>query len=92
MCVPVFAIHDIVCWFQFHFRLVPHSKYQLKYIFVPLLPGNSPLPRIHINMVRYPGTMDNIIQAMLPSHVFVMVSIVMYRHYILVHAMLTTAG
>ncbi|XP_013379073.1 trafficking protein particle complex subunit 11-like [Lingula anatina] len=58
---------------QLHFRILPSSKYKLNYNLYPLAPGHIPLPRLHLNMLRYPGTMDDIVHKMIPSHVFIMV-------------------
>ncbi len=49
-------------------------KYPLQYAMYPLLPGDVQLPRLHVNMLRYPGTMDEIVQKMLVSHVYVKVT------------------
>jgi len=65
--VTVFIISKV------HFSILPNSKHQVSYNFVPLLPGNHTLPRLHVNMLRYPGTMDDVIARMLPATVFVMV-------------------
>ena len=45
------------------------------YNFFPLVAGQVALPRLHVNMLRYPGTMDDLIYSMLPSHIFIRVSI-----------------
>lgn len=57
---------------QLHFRILPSSKFKLNFNLYPLIPGSVPLPKLHLNMLRYPGTMDEIVQKMLPSHVFIM--------------------
>ena len=39
----------------------------------PLLPGDVQLPKLHVNMIRYPGVMDALVQKMLTSHVYIKV-------------------
>ncbi|KAL5016622.1 hypothetical protein ScPMuIL_006211 [Solemya velum] len=56
---------------QIHFRILPGSDYLLTYNLFPLVSGHLMLPRIHVNMLRYPGTMDSIMQKMLPTHIFI---------------------
>ncbi|XP_052268585.1 trafficking protein particle complex subunit 11-like isoform X2 [Dreissena polymorpha] len=56
---------------QIHFRLLPGKPYELTYNLFPLVAGHVSLPKMHLNMVRYSGTMDAIVQKMLPSHVFI---------------------
>ena len=60
--------------FQVHLRILPSTTHTLSYNFVPLMPGNAPLPRFHIDLLRVPGLMDKYINKMLPSHIFVTVS------------------
>ncbi|XP_035690979.1 trafficking protein particle complex subunit 11-like isoform X2 [Branchiostoma floridae] len=57
---------------QVHFRLLPYGKHILTYNLYPLLSGHMVLPRLHVNMLRYPGTTDQIISKMMPTHVFIM--------------------
>ncbi|ESO93952.1 hypothetical protein LOTGIDRAFT_209465 [Lottia gigantea] len=54
-----------------HFRVLPGTDYLLKYNLFPLVAGHLALPKLHVNMVRYPNTMDEIIQKMLPTHIFI---------------------
>ncbi|XP_046561774.1 LOW QUALITY PROTEIN: trafficking protein particle complex subunit 11-like [Haliotis rubra] len=54
-----------------HFRVLPHSEYQLMYNLFPLIAGHVTLPKLHVNMLRYPGTMDEIVQKMLPTSIFI---------------------
>lgn len=56
---------------QIHFRVLPGKPYSLMYNLFPLLAGHLLLPKLSVNMVRYPGTIDPIVQKMLPSHVFI---------------------
>lgn len=58
---------------QVHFRVLPNSTYSLTYNLYPLTPGHVTLPRLHVNMSRFPGSMDDVIQKMLPSHIFIKV-------------------
>ncbi|WAR03659.1 TPC11-like protein [Mya arenaria] len=44
---------------------------QLTYNLFPLVAGHVSLPKLHLNMTRYAGTMDPIVQKMLPSHIFI---------------------
>ena len=60
--------------YQVHFRALPHSTFKLHYNLVPLLAGNLRLPTVHLNMLRYPNTMNAIVQKMLPTHAFIRVS------------------
>ena len=64
---------DISFGFQVHFRILPNTKYSLHYSMYPLLPGDVQLPKLHVNMLRYPGTMDSLVQKMLTSHVYIKV-------------------
>lgn len=59
---------------QTRFRVLPGEEYRLMYNFFPLVAGQVALPRLHVNMLRYPGTMDDLIYSMLPSHIFIRVS------------------
>lgn len=45
------------------------------YNLFPLMAGHLLLPKLSVNMVRYPGTIDPIVQKMLPSHVFIKVKL-----------------
>ncbi|KAH9492652.1 THO complex subunit 2 [Bulinus truncatus] len=54
-----------------HFRVLPSQEYKLYYNFFPLVAGQVTLPRLHLEMIRYPGTMDDIINKMLPTHIFI---------------------
>ncbi|XP_076446039.1 trafficking protein particle complex subunit 11-like [Babylonia areolata] len=56
---------------QTRFRVLPGEEYRLMYNFFPLVAGQVALPRLHVNMLRYPGTMDDLIYSMLPSHIFI---------------------
>ncbi|XP_041357008.1 trafficking protein particle complex subunit 11-like [Gigantopelta aegis] len=56
---------------QVHFRLLPGSDYQLWYNLFPLIAGQVGLPKLHVNMLRYPGTMDEVVQKMLPNSIFI---------------------
>jgi len=56
---------------QVHFRILPAACYKLSYSMYPLMPGNISLPRLHINMIRCPGTMDELTQKMLPKQVYI---------------------
>ncbi|KAH9492651.1 Trafficking protein particle complex subunit 11 [Bulinus truncatus] len=56
---------------QTHFRVLPSQEYKLYYNFFPLVAGQVTLPRLHLEMIRYPGTMDDIINKMLPTHIFI---------------------
>ncbi|CAG2258149.1 TRAPPC11 [Mytilus edulis] len=56
---------------QIHFRVLPGKPYNLMYNLFPLMAGHLLLPKLAVNMVRYPGTIDPIVQKMLPSHVFI---------------------
>ncbi|KAL8612906.1 hypothetical protein ACOMHN_034983 [Nucella lapillus] len=56
---------------QTRFRVLPGEEYCLMYNFFPLVAGQVALPRLHVNMLRYPGTMDDLIYSMLPSHLFI---------------------
>lgn len=56
---------------QVHFGILPNSSYQLKYNLVPLIPGNVNLPKLQINMTRYPDLLASIVQKMLPADIFV---------------------
>ncbi|XP_064613188.1 trafficking protein particle complex subunit 11-like [Liolophura sinensis] len=56
---------------QVHFRVLPNSTYSLTYNLYPLTPGHVTLPRLHVNMSRFPGSMDDVILKMLPSHIFI---------------------
>lgn len=56
---------------QVHFRLLPGKVYEMTYNLFPLVAGHVALPKMHLNMLRFPGTMDPIVQKMLPSHVFI---------------------
>ena len=58
---------------QVHFRLLPGKPYELTYNLFPLVAGHVSLPKLHLNMLRYSGTMDAIVQKMLPSHIFIKV-------------------
>ena len=58
---------------QVHFRILPGSKHSLKYAMYPLVPGDVLLPRLHVNMLRFPGVIDSLVQAMIPSHVYIKV-------------------
>lgn len=62
---------------QVHFSILPNGTYQLKYNLVPLMPGNLILPRLQLNMTRYPDLLASIVQKMLPTDIFVQV-IVLY--------------
>ncbi|CAH1775669.1 unnamed protein product [Owenia fusiformis] len=56
---------------QMHLRILPSSSYKLEYNMYPLVAGYVTLPKLQLNMLRYPGTMKDIIQSMLPSHIFI---------------------
>ncbi|CAL1526811.1 unnamed protein product [Lymnaea stagnalis] len=56
---------------QTHFRVLPSQEYKIHYNFFPLVAGQVSLPRLHLDMMRYPGTMDDIINKMLPTHIFI---------------------
>ncbi|XP_025086483.1 trafficking protein particle complex subunit 11-like isoform X1 [Pomacea canaliculata] len=56
---------------QTRFRVLPSEEHQLLYNFFPLVAGQVVLPRLHVNMLRYPGTMDDLVHSMLPSHIFI---------------------
>nr|KAG5709256.1 hypothetical protein BaRGS_018008 [Batillaria attramentaria] len=58
---------------QTRFRVLPGDEYKLLYNFFPLVAGQVALPRLHVNMLRYPGTMDDLVYSMLPSHIFIRV-------------------
>ena len=64
----------VTCMLQTRFRVLPGEEYRLMYNFFPLVAGQVALPRLHVNMLRYPGTMDDLIYSMLPSHIFIRVS------------------
>ena len=55
-------------------RILPSSHRQLHYLLLPLVTGNSPIPKVRIKMTRFPGRMEALLQKMMPTHVFVMVS------------------
>ena len=59
---------------QTQFRVLPSQEYKLHYNFFPLVAGQVALPRLHLDMMRYPGTMDDIISKMLPTNIFIRVS------------------
>lgn len=56
---------------QTRFRVLPGEEYRLLYNFFPLVAGQVALPRLHVNMLRFPGTIDDLIYSMLPSHIFI---------------------
>ncbi|KAL3856772.1 hypothetical protein ACJMK2_011491 [Sinanodonta woodiana] len=56
---------------QVHFRVLPRKAYNLMYNLFPLMPGHVLLPKMHLNMLRYPGTMDLIVQKSVPTHIFI---------------------
>ncbi|RUS82473.1 hypothetical protein EGW08_009779 [Elysia chlorotica] len=56
---------------QTQFRVLPSQEYKLHYNFFPLVAGQVNLPRLHLEMMRYPGTMDDIISKMLPTNIFI---------------------
>lgn len=56
---------------QVHFRVLPGKVYEMTYNLFPLVAGHVALPKMHLNMLRFPGTMDPIVQKMLPTHVFI---------------------
>lgn len=60
---------------QTQFRVLPSQECRLYYNFFPLVAGQVLLPRLHLDMMRYPGTMDEIISKMLPTHIFIRVKI-----------------
>nr|XP_002733772.1 PREDICTED: trafficking protein particle complex subunit 11-like [Saccoglossus kowalevskii] len=62
----MFSGHKQVC-----FRILPVSQQVLMYNFYPLVPGHVKLPRLHINMPRYPGVADDLGGRMLPTHIFI---------------------
>lgn len=69
---------------QTRFRVLPGEEYRLMYNFFPLVAGQVALPRLHVNMLRYPGTMDDLIYSMLPSHIFIRVSIFFIQNVVCV--------
>ncbi|BFZ15043.1 hypothetical protein BsWGS_18082 [Bradybaena similaris] len=56
---------------QTQFHILPSQEYKLYYNFFPLVAGQVLLPRLHLDMIRYPGTIDEIIGKMLPTHIFI---------------------
>lgn len=56
---------------QFHFQILPSSQYPLTFNLFPLLTGYLELPKLRLNLVRYPGTMTDLVQKMIPSHIFI---------------------
>jgi hypothetical protein len=56
---------------QVHFRVLPHDTYQLTYNMVPLVSGTVHLPKMHLNMPRFPDVMTAAVHRMLPSTIFV---------------------
>ncbi|XP_076367367.1 trafficking protein particle complex subunit 11 gry isoform X1 [Tachypleus tridentatus] len=60
---------------QLHFRIPPHDKYTLMYNLYPLVSGYVLLPRLRL--VLNPGmptalAVDDLVQEMIPSHIFIM--------------------
>ncbi|XP_013792627.1 trafficking protein particle complex subunit 11-like [Limulus polyphemus] len=60
---------------QLHFRIPPRDKYTLMYNLYPLVSGYVLLPRLRL--VLNPGmptalTMEDLVQEMIPSHIFIM--------------------
>ncbi|XP_077995405.1 trafficking protein particle complex subunit 11-like [Glandiceps talaboti] len=62
----MFSGHKQVC-----FRVLPSNSQVLNYNLYPLVPGHVKLPRLHINMPRYPGVADDLGGRMLPTHIFI---------------------
>ncbi|XP_014662310.1 PREDICTED: trafficking protein particle complex subunit 11-like [Priapulus caudatus] len=56
---------------QLIFRILPDSKHSLSYNLFTLYAGYVQLPRLHVNMVRYAGVLDHLLDAMLPTHIFI---------------------
>lgn len=56
---------------QVHFRVLPGKPYHMTYNLFPLVAGHVTLPKMHLNMLRFPGKMDSIVQKMLPTHIFI---------------------
>jgi len=52
-------------------RVLPGQEHKLDYNLFPLVAGQVCLPRLHLDMSRYPGTMDQIVNKMLPTHLFI---------------------
>lgn len=74
LCRGALTVTFLCCHhLQTRFRVLPGEEYKLLYNFFPLVAGQVALPRLHVNMLRYPGTMDDLIYSMLPSHIFIRV-------------------
>ena len=70
------------CAIQVHFRILPRDSYRLMYNMVPLTSGSVQLPKLHLNMPRYPEPVTTAVHKMLPSTIFVLVCHV-HIHYII---------
>ena len=68
-----FTFCNDVTFFQVHFRVLPGKPYEITYNLFPLVAGHVTLPKLHLNMLRFPGKMDSVIQKMLPTHIFIKV-------------------
>ena len=56
---------------QSQLRVLPGQVYTIDYNLFPLVAGQVQLPRLHVDMMRCPGTMDDVIHKMLPTHLFI---------------------
>ncbi|XP_064653075.1 trafficking protein particle complex subunit 11-like isoform X2 [Lineus longissimus] len=54
-----------------HVRILPSSNHQLSFNLFPLMTGFIELPKLQVNMLRYPGVFNDVVQKMLPTHIFI---------------------